>query len=188
MGKNNISCSCNAGFADGRGGIENATQYKLMINGELHKNNALFASNVAAINCQSVNGGFGLDPYFSYVTKSGDLYASGKGIGDGSNIPRKSPVLVFQNVINACFYNLGQWLLTSNGGLYTVDTKNTFKYELVMPNVYMFFKESKGFNENKGITCFTNNGSVYDIYYLNYAYDIGQKLMLEDVALPQIKD
>ena len=115
-------------------------------------------------------------PYISYVTKNGDLYASGKGIGDGSNIPRKTPILVFQNVIKSAIFKIGydmrSFLLTSNGELYVLDTK-IFRYELLASNVYLFMEQ-----DVDGFIYFTNNGSVYNF---------DGKLLFEDLALPKLK-
>jgi len=178
MGKNNIIYSDNAGLLTGNASspVKDAIQYKLMANGELFKGNELLASNVASVCCQS---NWEL-PYISFVTKNGDLYASGKGIGDGANIPRKNPVLVFQNVIKSAIIGetFGRsgcpWLLTSKGELYQKDNKNSYKYELISSNVYMFLESGIS------LIYFTNNGNVYDFYNEKI------RLFLEDVALPQI--
>jgi len=58
----------------------------------------------------------------SYITKNGDLYSWGAApIGDGSNIPRKNPILVLQNVIQSCWIRDRRCALTSAGEFYTID-------------------------------------------------------------------
>jgi len=152
-------------------------KYKLMPNGELYKDNNLIASNV------SFAGGY---PY-SYITRNGELYSWGEApIGDGSNIPRKDPVFVLPNIIQLATNKNNRYALSSEGKLYSVDSKNTFKYEEIVNSVYLLMS---GYNDvnilNSGVSLsasrfFTNYGSVYEIRDKNY-------LLLKDVALPQIE-
>jgi len=143
-------------------------EYKLMSNGNLYKDNSLLASNVYFASA-------GYEGLYVYITKSGELYSWGKApIGDGSNIPRKEPVLVLQNIIQ--FNADKRCALGSDGKLYMVDSKDTFKYEVIASDVYLindFFRRTEytpGYYTNDGVFM-----------------SIDGNLLLRDVALPQIK-
>ncbi|MCL2651690.1 MAG: YARHG domain-containing protein [Candidatus Azobacteroides sp.] len=161
---------------------------KLTPNGEFYRNNELLASNVASASV------IGSD---SYITKNGELYCWGTApIGDGSNIPRKNPVLVLQNVIQSGENNtngiLSRIALSSAGELYGVDVKNTYKYKVMASNVYLL-----SFGDGMITTEATMLFYRYSYYYGNdnsfYMFEIDksgnfkQELLLNDVALPKIK-
>ena len=107
----------------------------------------------------------------------------GVATGDGTNIPRKTPVSVLQGeyAIQTGTGFSGFWrvALTSAGNLYTVNTKNnTFKYELVARNVYLIGALGYYYSIN-GTYCFwlyNEKTGKFDI-----------EVQLTDVALPQIK-
>lgn len=107
-------------------------------------------------------------------------------IGDGSNIPRKNPVSVLQNVIQCVFPRIA---LTSAGKLYHVDVGNTFKYEVFASNVYLLYN-SFWFNNNYYTYAkmvygyYSNDGLVYQMKDFTGSFS----LFLRDVALPQIKE
>jgi len=135
-------------------------KYKLTPDGKLYEENGILASNVSFVGGSSSKG-------YSYITKNGDLYSWGAApIGDGTNIPRKNPVLVLQNVIQYDPNN--RYALSIDGKLYTIDTKNTFKYEAIASNVYLL--TGNGYYTNDGALC-TYDGNV----------------VIKDIALPKIK-
>ena len=143
---------------------------------KVYSSNDMIASNVALVETFGRGG--------LYITKSGDLYRWGDApIGDGSNIPRKNPVLVLQNVIQAN----SEFALTSQGELYAIDDKNTFKYERVMngylPGNSCSWYGGDGYRRDTNILpggYLTNDGSLYNAYPF-------EKPLLKDVALPQLK-
>ena len=142
-------------------------KYKLTPKGELYgDNDNLLASNIAFMGGSNT---------YSYITKKGELYSWGANpIGDGSNIPRKEPVLVLQNVIQS-IPNI-HYVLCVDGKLYSVDTKNTFKYEAIASNVYLL----------NGNNYYTKDGSLYTFGF-DASGNFSPTLLLKDVALPKIK-
>lgn len=169
---------------------ENIIPYKLNLNGDLYKDSNLFASNVAFTNIRvNLYAGIKIN---SYVTKNGGLYSWGESpIGDGSNIPRKNPVLVLQNVIQSGVINNNRIALTSEGKLYMVNTKNTYKYESVASDVYLLSLGERMPSAMSDIFFdfygyFTNDGSFYT-YGTGSSENFSPTLLLKDVALPKIK-
>jgi len=139
--------------------------WTLMPNGNLYRDSSLFASNVAY-------AAQGYTSSYCYITKDGDLYAWGiNPVGDGSNIPRKDPVLVLQNV-KQCD-PAWHYALTVSGDLYAVDIKNNFKYKKFASNVYLIGDER---------SYYTNDGSFYVYNRLSNNFD-----QYKDVALPKLK-
>ena len=164
-------------------------KYKLLPNGELYKDNTLFASNVACADYMS-NADRG-----SYLTKNGELYNWGNLTGDGTNIPRRKPVLVLTNVVQfdnrvnlkvgygASIKDFFRYALCSDGKRFCVDDKSSFKYELIDNNVYAMsdFDPSRRIYRDSQEYYFTN-GSMS-----GGKSKLGRTIIFKDVALPQIK-
>ena len=166
------------------------TTYKLMRNGALYKENDLFASNIAFLTYSyriSMSSGISgpsrpSTSTGSYIANNGDLYVWGDApVGDGTNVPRKNPVHVLQYVIQSDPVN--RYALTAAGKLYSVDTKNTFKYTLAASDVYLLmFDCITGSNFVYSTGFITNDGRFYSF---NNKGDF--PLLLKDVALPCMK-
>ena len=167
------------------------TNYKLLRNGALYRENDLFASNITFITYSYlINIGYGISGSSgpasntgSYIANNGDLYVWGDApVGDGTNIPRKNPVHVLKYVIQSD--PVHRYALTAAGKLYSVDKKNPFKYSLVASDAYLLVYDNITGSMNTHLFGFFSNDGRF--YTLNYDKDT-ISVFLKDVALPVMK-